>query len=1066
MTAPVTLTQERMWLQDRLAPGDPSYNMFLVRRLRGDLDSDALQRAVDDLSARHEPLRTVFDCDAAGVLRQHTTAPAPVPIEHVDLSAGDPATVEQRTHAAVAARTNEPFDPATAPLLRVALLRLAPHDHVLVLVMHHLVADGWSLDVLAGDLGRRYRGHRRGADEPLPPLTTSHARWAGGQRAAGIDPTAQEFWREQLAGLDPPQLPADLPGGGDSSGAYHTHRLPADLTAAVEQLARSARCSLFMTLLTAYQALLHCYTGQRDIAVGTFTAGRDQVQTEPLVGCFLHTIVLRGDLTGDPSFTDLLARTRNTALRAYAHPAVPFEQLLADGPGGRDPSRQGLLRTTFVLQNPHSAAFTLDGLTTEPFDDGFRHSKLDLAVEAWRDAHGLAVIFGYRARLFSPHAVARLGAHFEALLRQVVADPATRLRDLDPLLPAERAQLTAWARGPEPELDSAGRTVAHLIADRARTTPGAVALRQGQHRLGYAQLHQRVAATAAKLRAAGVTAGDVVGICLPPSFDLVTAMLACWQTGAAYLPLDPSYPDARLHHLVRDSNATAVVAPAGLHHRLPAAPTLLDLTEPPPALSIPGADVPDHADGPHDSGAPAARPGDTAYLIYTSGSTGQPKGVRVSHRALTARVRWMRAHYRLEPGDTVLQFAATSFDTHAEEVFPSLSAGATLLLREQPDALLPEILATPAGGDVTVLDLPTAYWHELVDGEVAWPSGLRLLILGADQVDAAALARWHATHGERIRLVNTYGPTETTIVATAHELTAADADRIVPIGRPLAGVRAYVLGGDLRMLPAGAVGELYLGGTGLADGYHGRAGLTASRFVPDPFGPPGARLYRTGDRVRLDSAGVLTFLGRDDDQVKIRGFRIETGEVQAHLLDHPGVTQAAVVAREVIAGDRRLVAYVVAPDVEAADLRAHLTERLPAHLVPNWFVALPRLPLNRHGKVDRAALPDPADQRLREQPHTPPRTDAEELVAQVWQDVLGVDRVGAHDDFFAVGGHSLLATRVAARLTATVEVPVPLRTLFTHRTLAALAAAVEQLILADLDRLTDDEAQALLGGQA
>ncbi|MEV0456704.1 amino acid adenylation domain-containing protein [Catellatospora methionotrophica] len=1049
---PVTLGQERMWLQDRLSPGQAAYNMFVVRRLRGELDTAALSRALDDVAARHAVLRTVFGCDESGAVWQQVLPPAPVPLENVDLRGGDTAEVERYAHAAVGARTNAPFDLSAGPLLRASLLRLGTHDHVLVLVMHHIIADGWSLDVLTGELARGYRTHRHGGGEPPTALPVTYPQWAAAQRAAGIGEPALAYWQRQLAGLDELDLPADLPGGGSGAGAFHTHRLPAGLTEAVEALARAARCSLFMTLLAAYQALLHCYSGQRDIAVGTFAAGRDQLATEPLIGYFLNTLVIRGDLSGDPQFTQLLARTRSAALAAYGSPQVPFEQLLGGVTGVRDPSRHTLFRTTFVLQNPHSAAFALDGLVTEPFDDGFGQAKMDLAVEAWRDPDGLALIFGYRTDLFSAAAVARMGRHLEVLLRQVVDRPEVRLRELSPLGRDEFAQLDAWGRGVSVGPDE--RTVGQLIAERTGDQPQAPALRTGGRHVTYGGLGVRVAVLAGRLSAAGAGSGAVVALCLPPSADLVVAMLACWRVGAAYLPLDPAYPDQRLRYLLDDSGAVLVVAPEALRERLPAAAVVLD----PAGDEACGGPIP-----------PPARPDDTAYVVYTSGSTGQPKGVRVSHRALADRIRWMRDHYGLVPGDTVLQFASPSFDTYAEEVFPCLAAGAALLLRERADTLLPEILSTPHGRDVTVVDLPTAYWHELVAaGGVRWPDRLRLLILGADQVDAGALRRWYDGHGTAVRVVNTYGPTETTIVATAHDLGPADTDRIVPIGRPLAGVRAYVLDADLRRLPVGVVGELYLAGSGVADGYHARPGLTAQRFLPDPFGAAGTRMYRTGDRVRWDADGVLTFLGRADDQVKIRGFRIETGEVQAHLLTHPAVAQAAVVARELTPGDRRLVAYLVpaAEPPNPAELRTHLARTLPGHLLPDLFVALARLPLSPHGKVDRRALPDPLAQPPLRQAYVAPRNDAEELVAQVWADVLGTGPHGVDDDFFAVGGHSLLATRVAARLSALVEVAVPLRALFTHRTLAALAAAVEQLVLADLDHLTDDEALALLGGQA
>ncbi|WP_345409949.1 non-ribosomal peptide synthetase [Nonomuraea salmonea] len=522
----------------------------------------------------------------------------------------------------------------------------------------------------------------------------------------------------------------------------------------------------------------------------------------------------------------------------------------------------------------------------------------------------------------------------------------------------------------------------------------------------------------------------------------------CWPCGGpggAYLPLDPAYPDERLAFLIEDSAARLVVTDAGLASRLPGETVVL---------------VAEDEAGPGDprwyGDWDPVEPDDPAYVIYTSGSTGRPKGVLVEHGSLAGRVRWMRESYGIGPDDRVAQFASLSFDAHAEELYPALTAGAGVLLLPDGAASLPDVLRTPAGRQVTVLDLPTAYWHRLTEalGDVTWPEPLRLVILGGEQVHGAAVARWRERFGDRVRLVNTYGPTEATVIATAADLGAADTVGRPPIGRPIGGTTAHVLGPYGEPVPPGFPGELCLGGAGLARGYLGRPALTADRFVPDPFGPPGSRLYRTGDRARWRRDGTLEFLGRFDAQVKVRGFRVEPGEVEAVLLAQPGVRQAVVTA-----DGERLAAYVVGP-AEPDELRARLAAALPAHLVPTVWVSLPALPLTITGKVDVAALPAPEPGPAAE--FVAPRTDAEVLVAEVWSELLGLETVGVHDDFFALGGHSLLATRVAALLRNAVETEVPIRTVFDHPTVAGLATAVERLVIEQLSALTDAEAAELL----
>jgi amino acid adenylation domain-containing protein len=1044
---PLSFAQERLWFLQRFDPDDASYNTYLVLRLRGRLEPGALTATLDALVARHESLRTSFpDVDGEPVTVIHP--PAPCPVERIDLTGADDG--QERARRLVADRVNAPFDLAAGPPLRFTLLRLGPGDHVLCLVLHHIICDGWSHGVLFDDLFASYQALAVGRDPDLPALPVQYGDIALWQRHQDLGQAAEEslvYWRGRLA--DPPrlELPVDKPRGQRPDGAFHRFQIPEEVITPLERLAQQHGASLFMVLLAAYQALLARHSGQDDILVGTPWAARDRVEFEPVIGYLTDTLVLRGDLSGDPSFADLLDATRRDVLDAHAHRIVPFERLIGELGLPRDVRRNPLLSAMVIL---HSQA--ADGtmpervgdLGVELFDDGFRQVRLELTLEAWRAGQGMLAMFGYDATLFYPATVERLAERLGILLRAIADAPGTPVSRLPMLTAAELAAVEEASSGAP-----AGRRdpVPALFSRAVAAAPGATALTCGPGEVSYAELDARVSRVAVALQRRGVTPGDVVGVCLPRSVDAVAALLAVWRAGAAYLPLDPEYPDERLAFMITDARVRVVVTSPALAGRQPPGTGLVISGEP---------DGEPPADG--EGRWPAAELSQPAYVIYTSGSTGRPKGVLVEHGALAARVNWMREAYGLGPADRVAQFASLSFDAHAEELWPALTAGASVLLLPDGAATLPDELRSRAGRQVTVLDLPTAYWHRLAEApdEVTWPEPLRLVIIGGEQAHAAAVARWRATFGDRVRLVNTYGPTEAAIVATAAPLGAADAGHAPPIGRPVHETIARVLGPQGERVPPGVPGELYLGGAGLARGYLGRPALTAGRFVPDPYGPPGSRLYRTGDRVRLRADGNLEFLGRFDGQLKVRGFRVEPGEVTAALLAHPGVRQAAVTA-----DGERLVAYVAgtaAPD----ELRGQLAATLPAYLVPSGWVSMDALPLTVTGKVDLAALPALAPAGAA--PSRPPRTDAEILVAGVWAAVLGLDAglVGAEDDFFALGGHSLLATRVAARLRNAVDVEVPIRTVFDQPTVAGLAVAVENLLIEQLSGLSDTDAAHLL----
>ena len=1051
---PLSLGQERLWFVQRLHPEDSSFNNYIVIRLRGRLDVAALRAAVDDLVARHESLRTSFrDEDGEPVTVIHP--PAPFPVEYIDLSGM--ADAGERARQLAASRTNAPFDLAEAPPLRISLLTLGQEEHVLCMVVHHILTDGWSDGVMLDDLFACYEARAAGRDPDLPPLLVQYGDIALWQRELYSGQVAEEslaFWRRALADPVWLELPfGDGPGQEGPEGAFHTIQIPEDVTASLERLAQQHGASLFMVLVAAYQVLLARHSGQTDIMISTTWSSRDRVEMEPVIGYLTDPIVLRGNLGGDPAFADLLDATRRNVLEAHAHRIVPFERLLSGLGVPREVHyRNPLLSTMLIL---HSQAG--DGLppgrfgelSVELFDDGYQQAQFTLGLQFWRNDQGLRAVLSYDVARFHSAAIENLAARLAVLMRGIADGPGTQISRLPLLTDADVAAL-----GPDRPSGQFGspvhpdrqETAAAAFSRAAAAFPRATALVCGDELVSYAELDTRARRLAAVLRRRGAAAGDVVGVCLGRSADAVVALLAVWRAGAAYLPLDPEYPDARLAFLIGDSAARLVVTDPGLAGRLPSGTGLV----------MAGETAEDD-----DQRLQWPGPDDPAYLIYTSGSTGQPKGVLVEHGALAGRVRWMREEYGLSPDDRVVQFASLSFDAHAEELYPALTAGASVLLLPDGAITLPDVLRGPAGREVTVLDLPTAYWHRLTQAfdDVTWPESLRLVIIGGEQAHAAAVAGWRARFGDRVRLVNTYGPTEATIIATACELGAAHTTGHPPIGRPLGGTTAYVLGPQGELVPPGAPGELYLGGEGLARGYPGHPALTAGQFVPDPY-RAGSRLYRTGDRVRQRADGELEFLGRFDEQLKVRGFRVEPGEVEAELSRHPGVRQAAVTAAQ-----DRLVAYV-AGSASPDELRRHLAATLPPHLVPTAWVPLDTLPLTMNGKVDLAALPVPGPAPVAE--FAPPRGEAEVLVAGVWATVLGLDagRIGVLDDFFALGGHSLLAVRVAALVRNALDVEVPIRTVFDHRTVADLAAEVEKLLIDQLSGVSDEEAARLLDEEA
>jgi len=1029
---PLSFAQQRLWFLLQLDPANTAYNMVGAARLDGALDVDALRRAIDRVVERHDALRSVI-ARQGGEWVQVVAERMPVALAVEALEAIPPGERDAAVEARVRREHARPFDLEAGPPLRATLLRLGPERHVLLLAMHHVTGDGWSRAVIVRELSALYTAFVTGGDAALPELPVRHADYAAWQRERlqGERLAAQlDYWREKLAGAPGAlELPADRqrPPVQSFAGRTHRFRLPREAADALRALGRGEGATPFMVLLAAFKTLLARYTGEADLVVGTPVANRGRRETEGVVGFFANTLALRTDLSGDPAFREALRRVRDTAVGAYAHEELPFERLVEALHPRRDLSRNPAFQVMFLLDEAPLRPVRLAGLDLVPLevDPGTSMFDLTLGIEAGDD--GDTARIEYATALFDAPTIERMARHLCVLLRGIAADPDARLSAL-PLAPAhERALLAEWnAAGRE---RPAGGCVHELFAAQAARTPDAVALVCGGEPLRYAELDARANRLARHLRRRGVGPEARVGVCLERTPALVTALLAILKAGGAYVPLDPAYPRERLGWMVEDARIRLVLTHSALAGRLPGgveAVALDTLGEPPasePAEAPPGGVDPENL----------------SHVIFTSGSTGRPKGVMIRHAATAALLHWMRGAMTDQERACVLGSTSVSFDVSVAEIFGTLCWGGTLVLVES--ALdLPSVAGT---GVRSACLVPSAAAELLRSGAI--PPTLRALNLAGEPLPPE-LARGLYALGTVEAVRNLYGPTEDTSYSTCARVPRG-AGR-VPIGRPLPGTRAQVLGAALRPAPIGVAGELYLAGAGLARGYEARPALTAESFVPDPQGPPGARMYRTRDRARWTAEGELEYLGRVDLQVKVRGFRIEPGEVEAALRAHPAVADAVAVARGDAPGDRRLVAYLVARDGADApgplELRTHLRGRLPEYMVPSAFVALPALPRTPSGKLDRSALPAPETPPA-EEGYVAPRTPAEAALAGIFAEVLGVERVGAHDDFFAAGGHSLLAMRVVARVRDAWGAEVPVRALFEAPTVAALAPRLAAL---------------------
>jgi amino acid adenylation domain-containing protein len=1009
---PLSYAQERMWFLEQYAPGTATYHMWLPLRVAGPLDEGALREALDALEARHESLRMRFPATVDGQPAVEVAAPAPVP---VDLLA---AAGEAEARAALAWAVTEPFDLAAGPLFRAALVALAPDDHVLCLTMHHIVSDGWSTELILDELGALYDAARAGAAADLADLPIGYGDWARWQRTLGSTERDLAYWRARLAGVPALELPTDRPYPPEqtSSGAVHTFRLDAALTGALAEVGRAGGATPFMVLLAGFQALLGWYAGQDDFGVGVPVSGRGQPQAEGLVGLFVNTVVFRADLAGDPSFAELVGRVREAAIDAFAHQELPFERLVSELKVTRDVRRPPVFQVSFAMQNYAKArGGRLGSLAVAPFDVAPSTTRHELALYLHHDGDELAGTVTYNTDLFDADTVGRLFARYCSLLRQVSAAASTPLSRLDLLDAGERALLRAFGDGGAP--DRAAGLLTDGFDEWVVRTPHAPAVVHGEDTLTYARLDRLANGLAARLREMGVGPEARVGICLAQSTGSAVAVLGVLKAGGAYLPLDPEQPPARLAFLLADAGAEVLLT----------SPDLADLF-----ASHPGRVVTDVTGAESGPLPPVARPDNLAYVIYTSGSTGQPKGVAVQHRQLVRYLDGVRERLDIVDGAAYGLMQSLSFDFAVTMFYLALATGGRVHLIPRR-ATAQEVAAHLAVERIDYLKLTPSHLAALA-AEVPARDLLprRALLLGGE----ASRADWSRELAglSRAAVVNHYGPTEATVGVTTYEVRAGTDPGSVttPIGRPLPYARVHVLDRLLRPVPVGAVGELFLGGDRLARGYLGRPAQTADRFLET--GEYG-RLYRTGDLARWLPSGDLEFLGRRDHQVKLRGYRIELGEVEATLAALPEVTQAAVVVH-----GERLVAYLEragSTELPLGELRERLGATLPEYMLPAQAVWLEALPRMAHGKVDRAALPAPAPDPAAT--FVAPDGPVEETVAEVWRELLGLERVGADDDFFALGGHSLLAIQVVSRLRGRLPAPVSAMDLFKHPTVRGLA---------------------------
>ncbi|MDZ8086288.1 MAG: amino acid adenylation domain-containing protein [Nostoc sp. DedQUE12b] len=1046
---PTSFAQQRLWFLDQLAPGNSFYNVSTALHLTGSLNFTALKQTFNEIVRRHETLRTRFV-----MVQQPVQAIAPsltIPLPLIDLRNFDSPERDTRVQQIVTQEAQHPFNLTTGPLLRVKLLQLDEAEYLLLLNLHHIVADGWSIGVLIKELGVLYKALAEdkrclttsySVSTLLPELPIQYADFAQWQRewlqkvaANGTSPLQSQlvYWQKQLNGISVLNLPTDRlrPAVPSYRGAKQFLELPHSLTQALEALSSQEGVTLFMTMLAAFQTLLYRYTQQEDIAVGSPIANRNRSELEGLIGFFVNSLVLRTDLSGNPTFRELLNRVREVTLGAYAHQDLPFEKLVEELHPERDLSHHPLFQVVFSLQNTPIEALELPGLKLSLFEFDSKTAKFDLEFHLWQDLETLKGQVVYSTDLFDQSTITRMVGHFQTLLESIVTSPEQRISDLSLLTEEERQELLIdWN---DTKTDYPKNKCFHqLFEAQVEKTPDAIAVVFDDEQLSYKELNIRSNQLAHYLKQLGVIPDVLVGICVERSLEMIIALLAILKAGGAYLPLDPSLPQERLNFILEDAQVSVLLTQEKLLKHFE------DFSNPIICIDKDWATIIQHS---QENPTSCVTFDNLAYVIYTSGSTGKPKGVLLQHRGLSNLAKAQIEIFNLQPSNHILQFASLSFDASIFEIVMALQTGATLYLANK-ESLLPgqPLLKLLCEKAITHVTLPPAVLAVLSTESLP---ALQTIICAGESCTDDIVKRW--CNSQR-RFFNAYGPTEATVWSTVAEISHIIENP--PIGRPIPNTQIYILDKHLQPLPIGITGELYIAGEGLAQGYLNCPELTIEKFVPNPFNEKkGARLYKTGDLARYRPDGNIEFLGRIDNQAKIRGFRIELSEIETVLSQHQAVQKAVVIVKENISGDKYLVAYIV-PNIKTQNLssllRKFLKEKLPEYTIPKAFVVLDSLPLTASGKVDRLALTelDSPTSGLIDKTFIAPRTATESSLAKIWAEVLNIERVGIYDNFFDLGGDSLLTVGLMKQIHKQFENELPLSTLFLNPTIESLATAL------------------------
>lgn len=1053
---PLSFLQQPFWLLSQLTPNKPVYNQGLHLHLPGPLDVAALEQSVQEIIRRHEAWRTSFPLeDEQPVQRIHPAFALALPmadLQHLPAAEREAEALRRGTEL-----INQPFDLSKAPPLRALLVRLGQQEHRLFLALHHIISDGFSThQVFLQELHALYQAFSTGQPSPLPNLTLQYGDYTVWQRETLQGESLEQhlsYWRGRLADApDELALPFDHPRPFSPSGqgAVHTFLLPKHLSVSLQALSQQEGATLFTTLLAAFATLLHRYSSQEDMVIGTPASGRTRPELQQLLGVFVNTLALRTDLSGNPSFLELLKRAQAVVHSALAHEELPFEQIVRHLRPERSLGQNPFVQVLLSLQPP-----------AHPLPSGWRISpmalhndldRFDVSLDIEEDPDGLIGFLKYNPDLFEAETIARMVGHWQTLLEGIVARPDQPIAALPLLTPDERHRLLVEWNTTQVAYPT-DQCLHHLFEAQAARSPEAIAVRFEQEALTYSELNQRANRLAHHLQRLGIGPDVLVGVCMERSLDLVVALFAILKAGGAYVPLDPDYPQERLAFMLEDAQVPVLLTHSALREHIPMGQTQVLCLD---------TDWPLIAQDETTNPVSAVQPQHLAYVIYTSGSTGKPKGAMNTHQGICNRLLWMQDAYQLTSLDRVLQKTPFSFDVSVWEFFWPLIVGAELVVARpgghRDVAYLDEVLATQ---QISTVHFVPSMLQIFLQGtrRQAFPH-LRRVICSGEALPVELQDRFFAQF--QAELHNLYGPTEAAVDVTFWACRRGAGQRTVPIGRPIANTQIYLLDQHLQPVPIGVPGELHIGGIGLARGYLNRSELTNAKFIPDPFSPePGARLYKTGDLARYLPTGEIEYLGRLDHQVKLRGFRIELGEIEATLTQHPSVRQAVVVAREENSGDKRLVAYIIPADAQAptTTLRSFLKEDLPDYMVPAVFITLDKLPLTPSGKVDRRALPAPDESSMqRDEDFVAPRTSTEEQLAAIWADLLGLQRVGVTENFFALGGHSLLALRVLLRVQERFQVELPLATIFETPTIAGLALKIVQ----NQARRVDDATVALL----